>query len=47
MLPQPDLPPPFLRPVSIPTNAANLTDKSEYLMEKFNTHQVSMGINKI
>ena len=37
----------LLRPVSIPTNAANLTGKSEYLMEKFNTHQVKMGIKKL
>lgn len=47
MLPQPDLPLRFLRPVSIRANAANFTGKSEYLRERFNTHQVTMGIKKL
>ena len=47
MLPQPDLLPRSLRPVSIHANAATLTGSSEYLMEKFNTHEVTMGIKKL
>ena len=43
MLPQPDFAAMLRGLVSIPANAANLTGKSEYLMEKFNTHQVTMG----
>ena len=47
MLPQPDLLPRSLRPVSIRANATTLTGKSEYLTEKFNTHEVTMGIKKL
>ena len=47
MLPQPELLPRSLRPVSIRANAATLTGKSEYLTEKFNTHEVTMGIKKL
>ena len=47
MLAQPDLLPHSLRPVSIHTNAAALIGKSEYLMEKFNTHEVTLGIKKL
>ena len=46
MLPQPEFAAMLRRLVSIPANAANLTGKSEYLMEKFNAHQVTMGIKK-
>ena len=46
MLPQPEFAATLRRLVRIPANAANLTGKSEYLMEKFNIHQVTLGIKK-
>ena len=46
MLPQPEFAATLRRLVSNPANATNLTGKSKYLMEKFDTHQVTMGIKK-
>ena len=46
MLPQLEFAATLRRLVSNPANAANLTGKSKYLMEKFDTHQVTMGIKK-
>ena len=46
MLPPAEFATTLRRLVSIPANAANLAGKSGYLMEKFNTHQVTMGIKK-